>query len=257
MGNRMKDKRIVAIIPARYASSRFPGKPLALINGHPMIEWVFRGVAQTDGLDAVYVATDDQRIFDCVKSFGGNAIMTAVNHQSGSDRLAECAEILDLDDDDIILNIQGDEPLIKSSLVEELMRTISETGVVMGTLKEAITEPDEIINPNIVKVITDINDDAIYFSRSVIPFIRNNTDGMKYYRHIGLYSYRAGFLREYTTWDKSELETIEGLEQLRVLEHGYKIRVLETNSRTLGVDTPEQIEEIENIMRESGDYYNV
>lgn len=249
--------KIVAIIPARYGSTRFPGKPLALINGHPMIEWVYKGVSKTEELDAVYVATDDQRIFDCVTGFGGKVLMTSSEHQSGSDRLAECSQILKLEDDDVLLNIQGDEPLIKASIVRELIRSIEDENVAMGTLKEVFYDEDELSNPNVIKVITNMNDEAIYFSRSIIPYARNTISDMKYYRHVGLYAYRVGFLREYTQWGKSDLESIEGLEQLRVLEHGYKIKVLEVEFKSVSVDTPEQIDRVKELMLEDESGYQL
>ena len=243
--------KTIAIIPARYQSSRFPGKPLALIKNKPMIQWVFEGVCGVKKLDAVYVATDDRRIKDCVGGFGGEAIMTSPKHESGSDRLAECVDILELDNDDVVLNIQGDEPLINSIIVEELLSTMKDNNF-MGTLKEVIIHKEDIENPNIVKVITDLNNDAIYFSRSIIPFLRNQSEELKYYRHLGLYAYKAGFLKEFTSWPKSLLEKTEGLEQLRALEHGIKIRVAETKSKTMGVDIPEQIRIVENMMESKG-----
>ena len=243
--------KTIAIIPARYQSSRFPGKPLALIRNKPMIQWVYEGVCGVKKLDAVYIATDDERIVDCVRGFGGVAIMTSPKHESGSDRLAECVDILKLDRDDIVLNIQGDEPLINSTIVEELLLTMKDNNS-MGTLKELIIHKEDIENANIVKVITDQNNDAIYFSRSIIPFLRNQSEELKYYRHLGLYAYKAGFLKEFTSWPKSFLEKTEGLEQLRALEHGIKIRVLETKSKTMGVDIPEQIRIIESMMEAKG-----
>ena len=241
--------KIVAIIPARYQSSRFPGKPLAAINGRPMIQWVYERVSSVQEISQVCVATDDERIVECVQGFNGNAIMTSSKHESGSDRLAECAEILKLSQDDIVLNIQGDEPLIQETMIRELISTISDTDVHMGTLKERITDEDDIANPNIVKVITDIRGNAIYFSRYPIPYDRNGLKDLVYYRHVGVYAYKVDFLKRYTRLPKSFLEIAESLEQLRVLENGYNIRVKETNCSSIGVDTVEQLKHVEEIMK--------
>lgn len=241
--------KFVVIIPARYYSSRFPGKPLALINGKPMIQWVYERVNCVAGIYETYVATDDERIQKCVWDFNGKCIMTSAEHQCGTDRLVECVDILGLNDEDIVLNIQGDEPLIKEDMVRKLMETICDEDTVMGTLKEKITKKDDVENTNVVKVVTDQKDNALYFSRYSIPFNRNNVDNVTYCRHIGVYAYRAGFLKNYPKLKKSKLEEIEGLEQLRVLENGYKIKVLETESISLGVDTPEQLEIVERLMK--------
>ncbi len=240
--------KTVAIIPSRYGSSRFPGKPLALIAGQPMIQWVYENVSKAEFLDSVYVATDDQRIFDCVEGFGGKALMTSDKHTCGTDRLAECAEILKLDDDDLVLNIQGDEPLIKSEMVQDLYSCFDQEDVYMGTLKKRIEVNEELDNPNVVKVINDVNDYAIYFSRFCLPFER---DGKKatHYKHIGAYGYKVWFLKKYSKMEKTPLEISESLEQLRVLENGYKIRVKETKYQTVGVDTPEQIAQVEEELR--------
>lgn len=244
-------KKKIALIPARYQSSRFPGKPLALINGKPMIQWVYERVSKVSELDAIYVATDDKRIFDCVVSFGGKCLMTSTKHECGSDRLAECSEILALDDEDIVLNIQGDEPMIQPAMVKELMATMDEDNSVMGTLKERITNREDIANANIVKVITDINDYAVYFSRCAIPYNRNGIEDVCYYRHVGAYAYKVRFLKMFTKWPKTDLESTESLEQLRVLEHGYRIKVKETNCSSLGVDTEEQLKIVEDMMKEN------
>lgn len=243
--------KVIAIIPSRYGSSRFPGKPLALISGKPMIEWVYENVSKASFLDGVYVATDDQRIFDCVESFGGKALMTASTHTCGTDRLAECAEILQLEDEDLVLNIQGDEPLIKAEMVQDLYSCFDSEEVYMGTLKKKIEVEEELDNPNVVKVINDVNDYAIYFSRFCLPFER---DGKKttHFKHIGAYGYKVWFLKQYSKMAKTPLEISESLEQLRVLENGYKIRVKETKHQTVGVDTPEQVKQVEEELRKAG-----
>ena len=179
--------KTIAIIPSRYGSTRFPGKPLALIKGKPMIEWVVENVKKTNKVDDVYVATDDSRIFDVVNNFGGKAIMTSDKHTCGTDRLAECAEILKLDDEDIILNIQGDEPTFRSEMVEDLISIFDDENVYFGTLKVEIKNDEELNNPNCVKVINDLKGDAIYFSRYTIPYVRDekNIGLVKHYKHIG------------------------------------------------------------------------
>ena len=244
--------RTIAILPSRYASTRFPGKPLALIKGKPMVQWVYEGVKKCEKVDEVYVATDDQRIFDCVTGFGGKAIMTSDKHTCGTDRLAECAEILNLDDDDLILNIQGDEPTVRKEMVEDLISCFDQTDVYMGTLKTLIESEEELNNPSCVKVISDKNDYAIYFSRYTIPYVRDekNKGLIKHYKHIGAYGYKKWFLMKYSKMEKSTLEISESLEQLRVLENGYRIRVKETIYKTVGVDTPEQIAEAERFLEE-------
>lgn len=242
--------KIIAIIPARYQSTRFPGKPLATINGKPMIRWVYEKVNRVKEVDETYVATDDGRIQNCVMEFGGRCLMTSSKHLCGSDRLAECVDILHLDDDDVILNIQGDEPMIQSGMIYDLISTMLDKNTVMGTLKEKITNTEDVNNPNIVKVITDINDNAIYFSRFALPYNRNLDSNICYYRHVGVYAYRVHFLRKYTNWSKSEHESAESLEQLRVIDNGYKIKVKETESSSMGVDTEAQLKYVERIMKE-------
>lgn len=239
-------RKIIAIIPARYSSSRFPGKPLAKIKGKPMIQWVYETISRIDEIDELYVATDDLRIAECVESFDGKYIMTSDKHNSGSDRIAECALKININDDDIILNIQGDEPMIKEEMVRELINAFNDEEVYMATLKKQIIDENEINNSNVVKVITDINNDAIYFSRSTIPNNRENVDGVKYYKHIGVYAYKKSFLIKFTELNESSIELIEKLEQLRVIENGFKIRVLETEYQTIGVDLPEHIALVEN-----------
>lgn len=242
----------IAIIPARYQSSRFPGKPLALINGKPMIQWVYENVSKAEALDSIYVATDDVRIYDTVRSFDGKTLMTSVNHTCGTDRLAECAQILNLEDEDIVLNIQGDEPLVRAKMIDDLLSTVENDISYMGTLKKKIEFEDEINNPNVVKVITDCNDDAIYFSRYPVPYIRNNSF-VELYKHVGAYAYKKWFLMRFCSMKKTKLECAESLEQLRVIENGYKIRVKETIWQTIGVDTPEQIKLVEEVLK-SGIY---
>lgn len=238
-------RKIIAIIPARYSSSRFPGKPLAKIKNKPMIQWVYETVSKIDEIDKVYVATDDIRISECIESFNGNYIMTSDKHNSGSDRIAECAVKLGIHDDDIILNIQGDEPMIKEEMIKELINAFDDENVYMATLKKETSDENEVNNTNVVKVITDINNNAIYFSRSTIPNNRESIDSVKYFKHIGIYGYKKSFLIKFTELKESNLELLEKLEQLRAIENGFKIRVLETQYQTIGVDLPEHIELVE------------
>lgn len=236
--------KTVAMIPSRYGSSRFPGKPLTMILGKPMIQRVYENVSKTDCVDCVYVATDDQRIFNCVSQFGGNAIMTAPDISCGTDRIAICSDILRLDDEDVVLNIQGDEPLISSDMIKELCSLFDDNDVYMGTLKQKITKTEDLNNPNVVKVVTDLQSNALYFSRYCIPYEREKKI-KDHYKHIGVYGYKKWFLSSFNQMKRTDLELSESLEQLRVIENGYKIRVKETSHQTVGVDTPEQIKDVE------------
>ena len=238
----------IAIIPSRYGSSRFPGKPLALIKGKPMIEWVVKNISKCKDIDDIYVATDDQKIFDVCESLDIKAIMTSDKHLTGTDRIGEVARKVEAD---LIVNIQGDEPLIKAEMVQDLYSCFDSEEVYMGTLKKKIEVEEELDNPNVVKVINDVNDYAIYFSRFCLPFER---DGKKttHFKHIGAYGYKVWFLKQYSKMAKTPLEISESLEQLRVLENGYKIRVKETKHQTVGVDTPEQVKQVEEELRKAG-----
>lgn len=235
---------IVAIIPARYKSSRFPGKALAEIAGKPMIERVYYQVTQVDNLDRVIVATDDERIYKTVTEFGGEVKMTSSCHQSGTDRIAEVARDLECD---LIVNVQGDEPVIDPEMIEQAMAPFYENNnLKMGTLKKRIKEKVEINDPNIVKVITDDKNNALYFSRSPIPYQRG--EEAEYYKHIGLYVYQREFLIKYSQMKPTRLEKTESLEQLRALENGYNIKVVETKLDSIGVDTPEDIARVEELL---------
>lgn len=237
--------KTVGIIPSRYNSSRFPGKPLVDIAGRPMIQWVYENACKADLFNSVYVATDNQKIYDCVNTFGGRALITNSNHTCGTDRLAECVDILALDDEDIVLNIQGDEPLIDAEMISDLRNVFNDEGVYMGTLMKLIEKKDELVNPNVVKVIVDANSNAIYFSRYCLPYERNS-QSIEHYKHIGIYGYKVWFLKKFSKLPKGKLEVTESLEQLRVIENGYKIRVAKTRFQSIGVDTPEQLIEVEN-----------
>ena len=236
---------IAIVIPARYGSTRFPGKPLALINVKPMIEHVYRRLAGMEEISQVIVATDDDRIYQTVEEFGGKAVMTPPDLQSGTDRIARVARDLKAD---VVVNVQGDEPLLQQEMVREALEPFYEdSGVVMSTLKKRITDVEEINNPNVVKVVTDNKGNALYFSRYPLPYPRN--EGAVYYKHIGLYVYKRDFLLNYSQMEQTFLEKIESLEQLRALENGYQIRVVETEYDSIGVDTPEDVARVEAILR--------
>lgn len=238
------------MIPARWASTRFPGKPLADINGKTMIRRVHEQCLKAMSLDEVFVATDDERIADEVKSFGGKFLMTSANHVSGTDRLAEAAGFVEAD---IVVNIQGDQPFIEPEMIDEAVQPLLDDPTLpMSTLKQELTDSRDFDNPNVVKVVTSKEDNALYFSRSRIPYPRQD-DPVYVYEHIGLYVYRKDFLCLLAVLAPTRLERIECLEQLRVIENGYKIRVVETrgNSSELSgfsVDTPEDLERIEEIL---------
>ena len=240
--------RIAAIIPARYASTRFPGKPLYPILGQTMIERVYRRVSLVSSLDRIIVATDDDRIFQAVESFGGEAVMTRPDHPTGTDRLAEVAAGLEVD---LIVNIQGDEPLIHPRMIEAAITPLMEDArIPMGTLKTAIDNWQEFQDPNVVKVVTDREGFALYFSRSPVPHCRDKGPlPEEAFKHIGLYVYRRDFLLKFAALPPTRLESLEKLEQLRVLEHGYRIRVVETDLISIGVDVPEDIARVEARLR--------
>lgn len=240
--------KFLGIIPARYSSTRLEGKPLKDIHGHTMIEWVYKR-AKKSNLDALVVATDDERIYNEVINFGGEAIMTSSNHSNGTSRIAEVCE--KIKDYDVVINIQGDEPLIEVDMINTLINTFKENkDLTMATLKHKLNEKEEIENPNNVKVVSDKNDYAIYFSRSVIPYPRKN-EKLSYYKHIGIYAYKRDFVIEYSKMLPTTLEEAESLEQLRVLENGYKIKVLETPHSLIGVDTAENLEQVIRYIKEN------
>ncbi|PID55717.1 3-deoxy-manno-octulosonate cytidylyltransferase [candidate division KSB3 bacterium] len=244
----MKQPSVIAIIPARYASHRFPGKPLAKIAGKPMIQHVVERAKAASILAKVVVATDDQRIADCVTSFGGEYVMTRSDHVSGSDRLAEAAQLLDISEHDIVVNIQGDQPLFPPAIIEQVAQPLLEDHALpMSTLVYKIVRPEEIDDPNHVKTVFDREMNALYFSRSPIPFHRNSDDKRlpSYYKHLGFYAYRKGFLLSFVALPEGEWENFEKLEQLRALEYGYTIRVSITEYDSIEVDTPEDLARVE------------
>lgn len=249
--------KIIGIIPARYASTRFPAKPLAVLGGKTVIQRVYE---QVNGLpDYTVVATDDQRIYDAVKAFGGNVVMTSVNHKSGTDRCREAHELCG-GDYDVVINIQGDEPFIQKSQIESLVSCFDDESTDIATLVKPFVPADgfdKLENVNSPKVVVDANMNALYFSRSIIPYQRNRDKSEwlanhTYYKHIGLYAYRGRVLDEITRLPQSSLELAESLEQLRWLENGYKIKVGITNVETIGIDTPADLEKAEEFLKEHG-----
>ena len=247
--------KFIGIIPARYASTRFPAKPLAMLGGKPVIQRVYEQVCGV--LDEAYVATDDERIETVVKSFGGKVVMTSVNHKSGTDRCYEAYTKVG-DGYDVIVNIQGDEPFIQRSQLEAVKTCFDDETTQIATLVKPFTPEngfDALENVNSPKVVVDKRMNALYFSRSIIPFMRNKDknewlSGHTYYKHIGLYAYRASVLKEITSLPQSSLELAESLEQLRWLENGYKIKVGLTNVETIGIDTPADLERAEVFLKQ-------
>jgi 3-deoxy-manno-octulosonate cytidylyltransferase (CMP-KDO synthetase) len=247
-------RKILGVIPARYASSRFPGKSLAQIGPKTMLEHVYERVSLARYLTSVIVATDDQRIFDEARRFGAAVRMTRPDHLSGTDRVAEVASA---DTAEWVVNVQGDEPLIDPDAIDAaILPLLDEPSIPMGTLKKRIEDPRELDDPNVVKVVTDRFENALYFSRATIPYPRDQAKGNRqkakgksrnepsYFKHIGLYVYRRDFLLRYPELPVGPLETVERLEQLRALENGHKIRVVETEYESIGVDTPEDLDRV-------------
>ncbi|MBF1695636.1 MAG: 3-deoxy-manno-octulosonate cytidylyltransferase [Selenomonas sp.] len=230
--------KVLCIIPARYASTRLPGKPLRDIAGKPMIVRVYERATGAQRVHEVVVATDDERIRAVVEEHGGHAVMTRADHATGTDRLAEVAA--QRPDCDLIINVQGDEPLIDPAVIDALVAPFEhDAALMMATAKTEITDAAEMENPNNVKVVADRTGNALYFSRARIPYARNA--GAKVYKHIGIYAYRRDFLLAYAKMAQTELECSESLEQLRALENGYRIRVVETDAVFIGVDTEEDL----------------
>ena len=254
------EPKVIAVIPARWASSRFPGKPLAVIRGKPMIQRVVEQVNKARTVSAVIVATDDNRIAQAVKDFGGSVVMTSSDHLSGTDRVAEVAESRECE---IVINVQGDEPLIPPENIDLIVAPLIEDETIkVSTLKIRIDSAEDLFNPDICKVVVDYCGNAIYFSRAPIPFDRDGwtkdlKEGesvwpkdmdVKVYKHIGLYAYRKSFLMEFPFLRVSQLETIEKLEQLRILENGVLIRVVETDKDSIGVDREEDLAVVERVL---------
>jgi len=243
----------VAIIPARYDSTRFPGKPLATLHGKPIIQRVFEQVSASNLIDSAYVATDDRRISDAVSDFGGRVIMTSADHECGTDRIAEAARDIKCH---IIINVQGDEPFIRPEMVDDTVRMLrDDSNASMSTLAVKIKNREEMVSPNVVKVVMDSDGYALYFSRSPVPYYRDCWESLEkitfdekksvMYKHIGIYGFRKEVLMKFTSMKKSWLEGVEKLEQLRALAAGMKIKVKETQYDTLGIDTIEDLRKAE------------
>ena len=231
--------KVLCVIPARYASTRLPGKPLSMIAGKPMIQHVYERACQAQLPDEVVVATDNELVEKAVLDFGGKAVMTSPDHPSGTDRLAEVA--LMYPDVDVIVNVQGDEPMIPPEVIDRLAEAFNgDADLNMATMKVVMDEED-YENPAAVKVVTDQQGYALYFSRSLMPYPRNKPEGFKVFKHVGIYAYRRNFLLKYAALAPTPLEKAESLEQLRALENGYKIKVLESDFQGIGVDTPEDL----------------
>ena len=243
--------KFIGIIPARYASTRFPGKPLAMLGRRTVIQRVYEQVAAV--LEEAYVATDDERIFKAVEEFGGRVVMTRQDHKSGTDRIEEAAEKIGTQAD-VIINIQGDEPFIQKSQIETLKKLFENPDTQIGTLGKRFDNIEAAANPNSPKIVTDKNGFALYFSRSIIPYIRGKeqTEWLQHFpflKHLGLYAYRRDVLRQITQLPQSPLELAESLEQLRWLENGYRIRVGLTDVETVGIDTPEDLRRAEEFIK--------
>ena len=234
------------VIPARYASTRFPGKPLALIHGKPMIQWVYERSCAAN-LARVVVATDDQRIMDAVRNFGGEAVMTSPHHQSGTERCAEVADMLQLNHEDVVVKIPGDEPYIRSEAINLLASRFQDKSVQIATLVKEFLSEENPENPNMVKVTFSATGKALSFSRSPIPYYRNEAAEHRYYKHIGIYAYRYQVLREIVKLPLSSLENAEKLEQLRWLENDYTIHVEPCDYESVAIDTPEDLVRAEQI----------
>jgi 3-deoxy-manno-octulosonate cytidylyltransferase (CMP-KDO synthetase) len=246
--------KFTAIIPARYASTRFPGKPLAVLGGKTVIQRVYEQVSSV--LDEVYVATDDDRILSAVEGFGGHAVMTRSDHKSGTDRIEEAAEKT-ATDADVIINVQGDEPFIQPSQIETLMHLFDDPETQIGTLGKLFECIESVENPNSPKIVTDNRGFALYFSRSIIPYIRGEERDdwfgkYPFLKHLGIYAYRRNVLAEVTRLPQSSLEKAESLEQLRWLQNGYRIRVGLTDVETVGIDTPEDLQRAEIFLSQRG-----
>jgi 3-deoxy-manno-octulosonate cytidylyltransferase (CMP-KDO synthetase) len=238
--------RIAGIIPARYASSRFPGKPLADIAGKPMIQRVYERARRSSRLQRLLVATDDERILEAVRAFGGEALLTGSHHPSGTDRLAEACRLLGFDDEDLVVNIQGDEPLLQPVMVDLLVDALIQSpDCPMATLACDSSDATAFANPNVVKVVVDAHWRALYFSRAPIPHRRDDANAPQVFlRHLGFYAYRQAFLQQFTHYPPGKLERLEQLEQLRALEYGHSIQVALSPVETRGIDTPEDLQAV-------------
>ncbi len=246
--------KVIGVIPARYGSTRLKAKVLAKIQGKPMIQHVWERAKKSQLLDDLVIACDDRRTLEAAQEFGARAVMTSAKHPSGSDRVAEVVRSLDAE---IVINIQGDEPLIQHKVIDQLAEVLlKDSSCVMATVIKGVDDLKELSNPNVVKVVVDKNRDALYFSRSLIPFKRNDeaSGECQYFKHLGIYGYRKSFLMNFVKWPKSALEKTEQLEQLRVLEAGYKIKTVVTDIETISVDTKEDLQKVEALLSQGKRY---
>lgn len=244
----------VAVIPARYSATRLPGKPLVNLAGKPMIQRVWERVRQAKRISRAIVATDDERIRQAAAGFGAEAVMTRSEHRSGTERVAEVAVNMTGSDDEIFVNVQGDEPLVEPDAIDTLVEAIeSEEGISVATLMVPIAKPGDIMDPNIVKVVLDFDGNALYFSRAPIPWVRDRDAPVhaQHMKHLGLYAFRRSALLDFATLPLGDLERIEQLEQLRWMENGYKIRVAETQHDSVSVDVPEDVVRVEKLLAQS------
>jgi len=245
----MSDPKVIVVIPSRYASTRLPGKPLAQLAGKPMVQHVYERAKQAQTVHRVIVATDDQRIVEAVKAFGGEARMTRTDHRTGTERIAEVAV---QEPGDVFVNVQGDEPLIDPVAIDTAVGALlEEPQAQIATVATPIRHAGDIMDPNVVKTVLDFDGNALYFSRAPIPWIRDTQQKLhvKYWKHLGLYVFQREALLEYTTLPQGELERIEQLEQLRWLENGWKIRVAEVAHDAVSVDVPEDVARVEKLMQ--------
>ena len=242
--------RTLGVIPARYGAQRFPGKPLAMIAGKSLVQRVYEQAAKAKRVDKVIVATEDTRILEAVEAFGGDAMLTSPECATGTDRVAEVARSYECE---LVLNIQGDEPLMRPEMIDQLIEGMqADSNCVMGTLARTINVAEQLANPNVVKVVVGATGNALYFSRSQIPYVRDASEqfrGGKFLKHLGIYAFRHDFLLKFVRLPQSELEKTEKLEQLRALENGFAIKVLITPHDSIGVDRPEDVELVEQILR--------
>jgi len=239
--------KVIGVIPARWASKRFEGKVLAPLAGKPMIQHVWERASQCKLIDELLIACDDEKILKASKGFGAKAVLTSPKHCCGTDRIAEVVERMDVD---IVVNIQGDEPLVSPESIDALISSMmADEDCLMGTLIKIISNKNELHDPNVVKVVIDSKSNALYFSRALIPFQREPQGDVSYYKHFGIYAFRKNFLFVFKDLPKSNLERIEKLEQLRVIDNGYKIKTVLTDMESMGVDTPEDLKIVENLLR--------
>ena len=241
------------VIPARYSSTRLPGKPLVSLAGKPMIQRVWERARRAERGSRVLIATDDERILQAAAAFGAEAVMTRAEHRSGTERVAEVAAAITAHEEEIFVNVQGDWPLIDPEVIDKVVEAIeSEDGISVATSMVPIARPGDIMDPSIVKVVVDFDDDALYFSRAPIPWVRDRGSPVhaQHWKHLGLYAFRRAALLDFPTLPQGDLERIEQLEQLRWMENGYKIRVVETRHDSISVDVPEDVARVEELLRE-------